>query len=109
MSLIQCGHRYYAGSFFRDLQNVFHDIISGDLWEVSSVICSNCTKGIEFLIKIESLRRKKRKSGWPRLLGNWHILSLASFGRKSMRVRRSRMVVFGPHNITKYIKTYLHV
>ena len=109
MNIIQCGHRYYAGSFFRDLQNVFHDIISGDLWEVSSVTSGSRTKGIEFLIKIESLRRKKRKSGWPRLLGNWHILSLASFGRKSMRVRWSRMVVYGRLNINIYIKTYLYV
>ena len=67
--IIQCGHRYYASTIFRDLQNVFHDIISGDLWEVSSVTSGSRTKGIEFLIKIESLRRKKRKSGSPRLLG----------------------------------------
>ena len=44
---------------FCDLQNVFHDIISGDLLAVSGVTCSNCTKGIEYLIKIESLSRKK--------------------------------------------------
>ena len=60
---IQYGHRYYASTIFRDLQKVFHDIISGQLWKVSSVMSSNCTNPFEFLIKTVGLRRKKRKMG----------------------------------------------
>ena len=53
---LQYGHRYYASTIFRDLQKVFHDIISGQLWKVSSVMNSNCTNPFEFLIKTVSLR-----------------------------------------------------
>ena len=69
LSYLQYGQCYYASIIFCDLQNIFYDVISGGLWEVPTVISSSCTKGIEFLIKIESLRSKKQKSGWPRLLG----------------------------------------
>ena len=31
---LQYGQRYYASTIFRDLQNVFHDVISGDLWSM---------------------------------------------------------------------------
>ena len=49
---LQCGQRYYARTFFCDFQNVFHDIISGDLWKVSSVISCSCITFVEFLIKL---------------------------------------------------------
>ena len=65
---LQCGQRYYASTFFRDFQNVFHDIIPGLVWKVSSVISCSCSKSEYFLIKIARLRRKKRKSGWPTVL-----------------------------------------
>ena len=67
-SPIQCGHRYYASVFFRDFQNVFHDIFPGVVWEVSSEISCSCSKSEYFLIKIARFRRKKRKSGWPTIL-----------------------------------------
>ena len=65
---LQCGHRYYASVFFRDFQNVFHDIFPGVVWEVSSEISCSCSKSEYFLIKIARFRRKKRKSGWPTIL-----------------------------------------
>ena len=65
---VQCGHRYYASIFFRGFQNVFHDIIPGVVWKVSSVISCSCSKSEYFLIKTALLRRKKRKSGWPTVL-----------------------------------------
>ena len=67
-SNIQCGQRYYASTFFRDFQDVFHDINSGVIWKVSSVISCSCSKFEYFLIKTARLRRKKRKSGWPTIL-----------------------------------------
>ena len=43
LTQIQCGQRYYASSFFRDFQDVFHDIIPGIIWKVSSVISRSYT------------------------------------------------------------------
>ena len=68
MQHVQYGHRYYASAFFRDFQNVFHDINPGDLWKVSSVIRCSWIKSEDILIKIARLRRKNWKSGWPTVL-----------------------------------------
>ena len=62
LHVVQCGHRYYASAFFRDFQNVFHDIIPGVVWKVSTIISCSCNKYEEFLIKTTRLKSKKRGS-----------------------------------------------
>ena len=47
---------------FRDFQNVFHDIIPGVVWKVSTIISCSCNQYEEFLIKTPRLRSKKRGS-----------------------------------------------